>query len=91
MHISPSLHLAAITMVGTDDSLVAEIKAGYLADPRFATIPVGHKLDSQGLYRFDGRIAVPAIPSIKLRLLQHFHDDLGHFGVVRLEAHIRQF
>jgi hypothetical protein len=91
MHISPSLHLAAITMVGTDDSLVAEIKAGYLADPRFATIPVGHKLDSQGLYMFDGRIAVPAIPSIKLRLLQHFHDDLGHFGVVRLEAHIRQF
>ena len=57
-------------MVGTDDSLVVEIKAGYLADPRFASIPVGHKLDSHGLYRFDGKIAIPAVSSIKQRLLQ---------------------
>jgi hypothetical protein len=91
MHITKELQCSSITMLDTDSNLIDQIKAGYLADPRFATTPIGHKRNAQGLYTFDGKIAIPAVPAIKKRLLEHFHDELGHYGIVRLEAHIRQF
>jgi hypothetical protein len=85
------LELSNITILGTDPTLIEQITEGYKSDKHFASTPLGYILDEQGLYRMNGRVVIPNDPAIKLRLLQHFHDELGHYGVVRLAAHIKQF
>ena len=85
----PLLRLSAILSL-KPSPFVQEILAGYKSDPMFATTPAGCTKDSKGLYRLKGRVAVPNVAGLKLRMLQHFHDELGHYGVVRTEAHLKQ-
>lgn len=63
--------------------LAQQITAGYKQDPWFAVANNTEPLTlEQGLWYREGKVVVPAVPSVKDQILSQAHDSVyaGHFG-----------
>ena len=73
-----------------DETLLQDIKEGQQLNPQLKD-EIGVVLGADGLYTLNGCVVVPNHNKLRYRILKHFHDELGYFGVVRMAAHIKQF
>jgi hypothetical protein len=74
--------LNAVFTVEPPESFKQQILAGYTPEfvkglPRFCTT-------AAGLYYMNTKIVVHADIKLRRSIMQHFHDELGHYGIVRL-------
>ena len=95
-HSSPATPcLAAVAYVLTpDQDLLDTFKTGYDQDPFYADAarPGYVTRADNGLFYVRGRLAVPNVPALRLRLLQDLHDSphAGHPGYHKTLAAVAQ-
>ena len=82
--------LGALTILQPDAKLKSDIEEGQRKVTDWSSYSVAERADD-GLYRVAGRLVVPNFKELRRRILEHFHDELGHFGVVRLSAHVKHY
>lgn len=88
--LPPSINVNALFSIGTDPSVLRDIKTGYMSDSfcknLFADIASG-KIDKKsgvrvtdGLLYLGNRLVIPRASSLRETLFHMAHDALGHFG-----------
>jgi Integrase zinc binding domain len=83
---------AAVLSVATDQSILAQIKAGYLTDvfcKRVASTSMKGWSSSNGLWYINDRLLIPRVANLREQLFCLAHDNLGHFGANKSYAALR--
>lgn len=85
--------LNSLLVAEYDESLLGDFRRGYEHDPRFeaGAHPAGFRQDEHGLWRIDGKIAMPNNDAVKDQVLQRLHSGPtgAHLGFDRTLAACR--
>ena len=91
---SASLQKCVVSRFHLEDTLLEEIRNGYKNDPftnKLANVALGMNNVTQenGFWFIDGHLFVPNVKHIRELLYRLAHDNLGHFGVPKSLASLR--
>jgi hypothetical protein len=87
--------ISLVMSITTDGSLLNDIKNGYLADPwcvklsKLTDSLPGLRHDN-GLLYLNDRLIVPHVMHLRETIFRPAHNELGHFGIDKSYAAIRQ-